>query len=100
VALIQATIVDSKSRIVPTASNKITFSVNTLGKVLGVGNGDPSSHEPDKSNSRSAFNGYARVIIQSTDQAGDIEVTASSPGLQDGKVSFTSMKPTQFVPTI
>jgi len=100
VALIQATIVDSKNRIVPTAGNKITFSVNNLGMVIGVGNGDPSSHEPDKSNSRSAFNGYARVIVQSTDQPGVIEVTASSPGLQDGKVSFNSMKPSQYVRAI
>jgi len=100
VAIIQVAIVDDKSRVVPTASNKVTFSVNAFGKVIGVGNGDPSSHEPDKSNSRSAFNGYARVIVQSTDQPGTIEVTASSPGLQDGKVSFTSIKPTQFVPTI
>jgi len=100
VALIQATIVDSKNRIVPTASNKITFSVNNLGTVIGVGNGDPSSHEPDKSNSRSAFNGYARVIVQSTDMPGVIEVTASSPGLQDGKVSFNSVKPSQYVRAI
>lgn len=33
---------------VPTANNNVTFEIAGPGKVLGVGNGDPSSHEPDQ----------------------------------------------------
>ncbi len=38
---------DAQGRIVPVASNKISFAVEGAGKILGVGNGDPSSHEAD-----------------------------------------------------
>jgi beta-galactosidase len=33
---------------------------------------------------RSAFNGLAQVIVQSTKQPGDITLTGSSPGLASG----------------
>jgi beta-galactosidase len=38
---------DAQGRIVPVAQNKINFAVEGAGKILGVGNGDPSCHEPD-----------------------------------------------------
>ena len=38
---------DAKGRAVPVAQNKINFTIAGAGKILGVGNGDPSSHEPD-----------------------------------------------------
>jgi beta-galactosidase len=38
---------DAQGRIVPLAQNKINFAVEGAGKILGVGNGDPSCHEPD-----------------------------------------------------
>ena len=38
---------DAQGREVPVAANKINFSVTGAGKILGVGNGDPSCHEPD-----------------------------------------------------
>lgn len=39
---------DSQGRCVTTADNEIRFSLAGPGKILGVGNGDPSSHEPEK----------------------------------------------------
>ena len=38
---------DAQGRQVPDAANKIHFELTGPGKILGVGNGDPSSHEPD-----------------------------------------------------
>ncbi len=38
---------DAQGRPVPTADNKITFQLTGPGRIIGVGNGDPSSHEPD-----------------------------------------------------
>lgn len=32
---------------VPIANNEINFELNGPGKIIGVGNGDPASHEPD-----------------------------------------------------
>ncbi len=47
-SVITVSVLDSQNRIVPTASNQVTFETDGPGKILGVGNGDPSSHEPDK----------------------------------------------------
>ncbi len=48
VSVITVQVNDSKGRFVPTAGNEITFSIQGPGKIIGVGNGDPSSHEPDR----------------------------------------------------
>jgi beta-galactosidase len=47
VSVITVSVADAQGRIVPTAGNKISFSLEGAGKILGVGNGDPSCHEPD-----------------------------------------------------
>ena len=38
---------DAQGRIVPVAQNQVHFAVEGEGAILGVGNGDPSCHEPD-----------------------------------------------------
>jgi beta-galactosidase len=48
VSVITVQVNDAQGRMVPTAGNEITFEINGPGKIIGVGNGDPSSHEPDK----------------------------------------------------
>jgi hypothetical protein len=44
--------------------------------IIGVGNGDPSSHEADKGEDsvaeRHLFNGHAQVIVQAGGEAGDV----------------------------
>ncbi|MBK8045032.1 MAG: hypothetical protein IPK21_21715 [Haliscomenobacter sp.] len=39
-------VVDAQGREVPTANDLIRFSIKGPGRIIGVGNGDPSSHEP------------------------------------------------------
>jgi beta-galactosidase len=39
---------DKKGRDVPDANLPVFFSVTGPGKIIGVGNGDPTSHEPDQ----------------------------------------------------
>jgi beta-galactosidase len=73
---------DAQGRIMPVASNEVTFEVTGAGKLIGVGNGDPSCHEPDKGNKRSAFNGLCVAFVQAGKQAGEIRVVASVSGLE------------------
>jgi beta-galactosidase len=54
--------------------------------LLGVGNGDPSSHESDLAPHRSLFNGLALVLVQSTQKAGEIRLTAKSEGIGEAKL--------------
>jgi beta-galactosidase len=48
VAVVTVSVADSKGRVVPLAGNDVSFELEGPGRILGVGNGDPSSHEPDK----------------------------------------------------
>jgi beta-galactosidase len=47
-SIITVSIRDAQNRIVPVSTNLIHFELSGPGKILGVGNGDPSSHEPDQ----------------------------------------------------
>ena len=73
---------DAQGRIMPVASNEVTFEITGAGKLIGVGNGDPSCHESDKGNKRSAFNGLCMAFVQANKQAGEIRVVASASGLE------------------
>jgi len=88
VSMVMVSIVDAKGRIVPVAENEISFEIGANARIIGVGNGDPSSHEPDKAEKRKAFNGLCQVIIQSTRRTGPIELKATSPGLQAADVTI------------
>ncbi|HJT73310.1 MAG TPA: beta-galactosidase GalA, partial [Chitinophaga sp.] len=60
VAVINIAIKDARNRLMPTASNLVKFSIEGPGRIIGTGNGDPSSHEPDKASQRMTFNGYCQ----------------------------------------
>jgi beta-galactosidase len=91
VSMITAEILDSQGRQVPIADSELTFKVTGAGKLLGLGNGDPSSHELDTAESRRAFNGLCMAIVQGSKKAGEIRVEATSPGLDSGTVSLNAV---------
>jgi beta-galactosidase len=94
VCIITVTALDAQGREVPTADNLIHFEMKGTGRIIGVGNGDPSSHEPDKYLSgnyqRRLFNGKCQVIVQSGRQAGPIVLLASSEGLNSVSMEIES----------
>jgi beta-galactosidase len=47
VAVFTVSVEDAKGRVVPIADNNIQFAIKGAGKIIGVGNGHPSSHEAD-----------------------------------------------------
>jgi beta-galactosidase len=82
--------VDSQGRLMPVASNEISFKIGGPGRLIGLGNGDPSCHEPDKGDKRSAFNGLCAAIIQALKQPGEIRVEASADGLESATLTIQS----------
>lgn len=90
VAVIDVAVVDSKGRVVPTADNLVRFKVVGDGYVAGVGNGNPSDHDPDKANYRKAFNGLCAVDVGTTNTPGAIRLIASSPGLKSAEITLHS----------
>jgi beta-galactosidase len=89
VSMVAVEVLDQQGRLVPTADNEVAFSVRGAGKLIGVGNGDPSSHESDKGTRRKAFNGLCMAIVQATKEPGELRIEASSPQLQTASVSIT-----------
>ena len=47
VSVFTVAVTDAQGRVVPVAVDLIHFELSGPGKILGVGNGDPSCHEPD-----------------------------------------------------
>ena len=48
VSVITVQVNDQNGSFVPTADNVISFTLDGPGKIIGVGNGDPTSHEADR----------------------------------------------------
>ena len=96
-AVINITAVDKQGREVPDANNLVTFSLNGDAKIIGLGNGDPSSHEPDKifdgNWQRHLFNGKCQVIIQAGKTPGAIRFEAKSEGLYTGSTDIFTISP-------
>jgi beta-galactosidase len=81
--------VDAQGRPVPVANTLVRFDVEGQGNLIGVGNGDPNSHEADKASERSLYNGLAQMIVQSRrGGTGALTLHASAPGLQEARAAL------------
>lgn len=90
VAMFTVEVHDAQGRVLPMADNVVKFRVSGAGKVIGVGNGDPTDHESDKGAVRKAFGGYCMAIVQSAKGTGSIIVEADSPGLTSATVTIAA----------
>jgi beta-galactosidase len=92
VAIVTVSATDAKGRRVPIANDHVSFELSGPGRIVGVGNGDPSSHEPDHANERNLFNGLAQVIVKTTKTPGAIRLKATSGTLTAAEVTVTAAK--------
>jgi beta-galactosidase len=90
VAMFAVAVHDAQGRVVPITGNEVTFNVSGSGRLIGVGNGDPTDQAPDKGTSRKAFSGHCMAIVQSTKEAGDLTVEATSQGLAPATVTIAA----------
>ncbi|MBL7701991.1 MAG: glycosyl hydrolase 53 family protein [Ferruginibacter sp.] len=94
--VINISVIDRQGREVPDANNLIQFSLKGDGKITGVGNGDPSSHEQDKYfdtvAQRYLFNGKCQVIVQSGTTPSMIHFEAKADSLWTGATDIMTIK--------
>ncbi len=91
---------DKEGRHVPTANLPVEFEISGPGAIIGVGNGDPTSHEPDKGAKRSLFNGLAQIIVQSQRGGlGDLVLRATAEGLTPAATTI-AIKETTLPPAV
>ncbi|HEU5336451.1 MAG TPA: DUF4982 domain-containing protein, partial [Terriglobales bacterium] len=88
VAMFAVAVQDAHGRVVPITDNLVRFRVSGEGKLIGVGNGDPTDQSSDKGRERKAFSGRCMALLQSTKKAGSLTVETSSPGLAPATVTI------------
>ncbi|HEV8408235.1 MAG TPA: beta-galactosidase GalA [Sphingomicrobium sp.] len=88
VIIANAELTDARGRPVPTADNLLIFSAAGA-DIIGVGNGNPNSLEPDVASNRHAFNGFAQAIIRMG--RGPVDVSVTSDGIQGSRVRIMAL---------
>ena len=88
VAHVTVKVLDQEGRVVPTANDEITFAVAGAGRILGVDNGQPDSHDSYQGPARRAFHGLALVVVQGTGVPGTVTLSASCPALSPAEVDI------------
>lgn len=92
-SFVQVRIVDREGRLCPNANDQIKFAISGPGRIAGVDNGDPTSHESFQGHTHRAFHGLGLVVVQSDRRAGDMRLEASADSLTGAAVSISSGPP-------
>jgi beta-galactosidase len=93
-------ITDAQGRLIRTANIPIQFELNGAATIIGLGNGNANSHEPEKGNNRSTYNGLAQVILQSKANGnGQLTLTAKANGLKTATITI-DVKEVEQIPTV
>ncbi|MEO0966612.1 MAG: DUF4982 domain-containing protein, partial [Planctomycetota bacterium] len=86
VAIVTAQVVDAQGVIVPHAQHGLRFTVDGDARMIGLGNGDPNSHEPDQPQRgvglRRAFHGLAQCLVRVGSTASTPTLHATADGLR------------------
>ncbi len=95
--VINISVIDRNGREIPDANNLINFSLKGDGRIIGVGNGDPSSHERDKyfdtTAQRHLFNGKCQLIVQSGNSRSMIHIEATTDSLYKAATDILTIQP-------
>ena len=93
ISIINISVIDKQGREIPDANQLLQFKVMGDAKIIGLGNGNPSSHEADQFKDgevlqRQLFNGKAQVILQAGYKSGELSFEAISEGLRAIKIQL------------
>ncbi|WP_159523865.1 beta-galactosidase GalB [Sunxiuqinia indica] len=83
-------ILDKDGNLVPNADNLVKFNITGPAEIAGVDNGYQASLEPFKADYRKAFKGKCLVIVQSKKQPGQIQLQATSDGLEAATINLNA----------
>lgn len=78
VSVIRVSALDKQGREVPVADHQITFEIEGPANIIGVGNGDPGSHERD------VFNTGPRQLLLDNGKIAVVEESRPQPEVQPG----------------
>ena len=84
------TVVDREGNECPTATQQLNFKVKGKGKYRAACNGDPTSLEMFHNPTMKLFSGKLVVLVESTNEVGQMELSVSGKGLKGNKVTLSS----------
>lgn len=90
ISFVTVSVLDKNGNLCPTAVEQLSFAVSGAGSYRAACNGDATSLEPFHLPTMKTFNGKLVVLVQSTKQAGNIELTVSGKGLKTNKILLQS----------
>ncbi|HEY3704804.1 MAG TPA: glycoside hydrolase family 2 TIM barrel-domain containing protein [Terracidiphilus sp.] len=80
--------VDAEGRPDLHADKNVQFAISGHGVIAAVGNGDAQDPDSYSSDRRKLYQGRALLVIRTSRQAGEIKLTAKSPGLSDASLNL------------
>ncbi|MDO9542265.1 MAG: DUF4982 domain-containing protein [Kiritimatiellia bacterium] len=90
-SFIKISIHDEKGNFHPLANNLMEINVEGNGKLIGMGSGDPRSHENPKGSIMKAFNGLLLAVVQSANTRGEIRINIKSRNLSEETIKINSI---------
>lgn len=91
-AFITAEVVDRQGRVVPVATDRISFSVGGQGTLEGSGSAQMRDTAGYHRNSHKAFNGRVAAVVKSNHKPGKMSVKATAPGLKPASLTVKTTK--------
>ena len=82
VAVVRATVVDSKGIVCATADHLIQFEVQGAGRLVATGNANPQNHEMYVVPEKTAYQGSCIAIVRAKDNQGKITIRAKAEGIR------------------
>ena len=89
-SFVNVKIVDKEGNFCPNETREIKFKVKGKGSFRAVANGNPASLEPFQRPQMKLFSGQLTAIVQTTDEAGEIILEASAPGVKSAEIKLRS----------
>ena len=90
-AYVTVSVVDKNGIPCPTATNQLNFKVKGNGEFKAACNGDATSLELFHLPTMKLFSGKLVVLVESTEEAGEIELKVTGKGLKAGEISLKTV---------
>lgn len=88
----EISVTDESGVPVGNARNRIKVEVSGAGRLVGLDNGDSTDYDSFKGDNKRLFSGKLLAMVETTLEAGDIVIRASSKGLQSAELCVKSVK--------
>jgi hypothetical protein len=85
-------VVDDAGTLVWEADNEVTLTLTGQASIIGIGSGDPTSHQPHQGNAYKVYQGRGLAILRAGTEAGTVTIEAKAENLQTARVILNIKK--------